>query len=111
MLRIIEFVDFKNLLITHLIKRCTSIELKDHFKDSWANYKDPFVLANFLDEYEAIKGPSERPRKVKDLFDWNSEKTKIEEKSHEEKIWTIKPIVVGETRIRRKREKFREKNS
>lgn len=31
------------------------------------------------------KGPSDRPRKVKPHFDWNSEKTKFEDKSREDR--------------------------
>lgn len=55
-----QFSDLKNLLITDQIKLSASMELKDHFIESWANYKDPIILTTSLDEYEAIKGVSKK---------------------------------------------------
>lgn len=40
-LKIVEINDLKKLLIIDQIKRCTSLEMRENFIDSWTNFKHP----------------------------------------------------------------------
>lgn len=55
--------------------------MKEHFIDSWANFKDPLTVANCLDKYEAIKYSPKKMWNSKHPFEKKYEKTGNADKS------------------------------
>ncbi|GFS73110.1 retrovirus-related Pol polyprotein from transposon 412 [Nephila pilipes] len=54
-MKVNDFVGLKELMLTEQLKKRASIELVDHFIDSWDEFKEATILAEKLNHFETFK--------------------------------------------------------
>jgi hypothetical protein len=71
-----SFEELKGLMVTDQMKRKVPIEVRDHLLDEWTNFKDPNVLAEKLDSFDAIR--ESMGRKTTDQYITDQRNKKIQ---------------------------------